>query len=53
MLQETQTAKVLAKFGHTISENLLPTYLEKVFSNVRQRYPGDTMEHLDVDAAVW
>ena len=31
-------------------------HLEKVFSNVRQRYrlgPGDNMEHLDVSAAIW
>ena len=31
-------------------------YLEKVFSNVSQRYrlsAGDTMEHLDVNAALW
>ena len=31
-------------------------HLDKVFSNVRQRYrlsSGDKMEHLDVNAALW
>ena len=31
-------------------------HIEKVFSNVRQRYglsPGDTMENLDVNAVIW